>query len=652
MNNAILDAALEYAARGWSVIPISRDKKPLIPWKDATRDELTDPDNIKGWWKKYPSANVAIVTGKRSGGLVVIDLDVDDQKGVDGRYSLQEWCDENYIYDIESSATVATGRGGQHLYFRSDYDFHNQVGCLEGVDIRAEGGCVVAPPSVHGTTKREYTWDIESEDVTIPEADSDVVYFLTSMDTKPAASSSEKNDFDKITEQGGRNNQLFKFLSKLQGEGKEDEDIIEAAFFYNKTHLVPPLNNDEVSRTVQSVLSHTEWKGTAEEKKADKADKKSEQKERTFRKLKTADELMQKDIPDPEVFIGVGDELPFLVEGTCILSAKPKLGKSWLALAMCVAVAKGEDFLGYHTKQCSTLYLDLETSEALQQKRLRKILNGEKPPKKFYLDTETDSLERGFIDQIEDYLIQDPDIGIVVIDVFQIIRTASKNMKETEYEHAYRDITPLNELAQKHHIAIVLVCHDRKQVDFDDPFSNILGSTGLQGAATQMMVMFRKKKDDPIHISIKGKTIDGLPELDVQLDKAQWSIVSGVDYAEREKKELQEKYINSDIRRAVIEIANNNLIWKGSSGAVKNDAILYGIGLEDSTRDIGGFLHRYQGHFKNQDGVSVEIVKNGSGASYYKISKSTVDTVDEKRALTVDGFQNTDEMGIPEVPFS
>lgn len=379
---------------------------------------------------------------------------------------------------------------------------------------------------------------------------------------------------------------------------------------------------------------------------------KETEKKHSFRKLKTADELMEKDIPDPEVFIGVGDELPLLVEGTCILSAKPKLGKSWLALAMCVAVAKGEDFLGYHTKQCSTLYLDLETSEALQQKRLRKLLGDEKPPKKFYLDTETDSIEHGFVDQIEDYLKQDPDIGIVVIDVFQIIRTPSKNMKETEYEHAYRDITPLNELAQKHHIAIILVCHDRKQVDFDDPFSNILGSTGLQGAATQMMVMFRKKKDDPIHISIKGKTIDGLPELDVQLDKAQWSLVSGIDYAEREKKERQEKYINSDIRRAVIEIAKNNLIWKGPSSAVKNDAILYGIGLEDSARDIGGFLHRYQGHFKNQDDIDVEIAKNGSGARYYKISKSTVDTVDESKALTVDDFQKPDEMGISEIPFS
>ena len=90
-----------------------------------------------------------------------------------------------------------------------------------------------------------------------------------------------------------------------------------------------------------------------------------------MRKLKTAEALMLKDIPEPKVYVGVGDELPILVEGTCILSAKPKLGKSWLALALCLAVANGEDFLGYKTKKCSSLYLDLETSEALQQKRLR-----------------------------------------------------------------------------------------------------------------------------------------------------------------------------------------------------------------------------------------------------------------------------------------
>ena len=379
--------------------------------------------------------------------------------------------------------------------------------------------------------------------------------------------------------------------------------------------------------------------------------KEKPKKEKTFRKLKTADELMKKDIPEPVVYIGEGDELPFLVEGTCILSAKPKLGKSWLALGMCIAVARGEDFLGYKTRKCSTLYLDLETSESLQQKRLRKMLQGEDPPQNFYLDTETDSLENGFIEQIEHYLQDDPNIGIVVIDVFQIIRSASKNVKETEYEHAYRDITPLNELAQKHHISIILVCHDRKAVDPDDPFSNILGSTGLQGAATQMMVMFRKRKDDPIHISVKGKTIDGLPELNVKLENAQWSIVDGVDTAEREKRERMEEFANSDIRRAVLKIAEANVLWKGRCSSLINDAVDMGIPIIDSPKTIGGFLHRHQGLFLKEDKIKITIIDNGSGGKIYKIEKFTVDTVDENNGATVDGFMEASKYGLPEIPF-
>lgn len=379
---------------------------------------------------------------------------------------------------------------------------------------------------------------------------------------------------------------------------------------------------------------------------------KPQQKKKTFRKLKTAEALMKKDIPEPVVFIGVGNELPLLVEGTCILSAKPKLGKSWLALGMCLALAKGEDFLGYHTKQCSTLYLDLETSEALQQKRLRKMLQGEDVPKNFYLDTETDSLEHGFVEQIEHYLGEDPQIGLVVIDVFQIIRSSAKSIKETEYEHAYRDITPLNELAQKHHISIMLVCHDRKAVDADDPFSNILGSTGLQGAATQMMVMFRQRKDDPIHISVKGKTIDGLPELNVQLENAQWKIVEGVNTAEREKAEAEQEYQDSDIREAVVKIAENNIRWKGRSTAIINDAISYGIGITESAMKVGGFMHRHQGRFLKEDRVRVSIIENGTGPKIYRIEKVTIDAIDENEDEPLIQWENPDKYWGPEIPFS
>lgn len=374
-------------------------------------------------------------------------------------------------------------------------------------------------------------------------------------------------------------------------------------------------------------------------------------KKKKIRKLKTAKSLMAKDLPEPVTFVGVGDDLPLLMEGTCILSAKPKLGKSWLALSMCLAISNGEEFLGYKTRRCSTLYLDLETSEQLQQKRLKKALNGRPVPDNFYLDTETDNMENGFLEQIEAYLREDPSIGVVVIDVFQIIRSKAKSMKESEYEHAYRDITPLNDFAQKHQISIILVCHDRKAVDPDDPFSNILGSTGLQGAATQMMVMFRRKKTDPIHISVKGKTIDGLPELDVKLENAQWSLTGPPGSHDQEKAEALHEFKSSEIRTAVLTIAEKLSAWRGRCSELIDIALDLGVVIEDGPKYVGGFLRRHRVHFQTEDSVEVKPVKNGTGGSEYIIRKTTVDTVDENKGLTVDGWENLDKSRVPEIPF-
>ena len=411
-------------------------------------------------------------------------------------------------------------------------------------------------------------------------------------------------------------------------------------------------DHDDDSHIDEGYRRHKQQKAEEDAVRAAiKEDQPKPKKKRTFRKLKTAEGLMKKDLPEPKVFIGVDNELPILVEGTCILSAKPKLGKSWLALGMCIAIANGDDFMGYKTRRCSTLYLDLETSEQLQQKRLRKMLKGEKPPSNFYLETETDTIENGFVDQIENYLQQDSDIGVVVIDVFQIIRSTAKSAKETEYEHAYRDITPLNELAQKHHISIILVCHDRKAVDPDDPFSNILGSTGLQGAATQMIVMFRRRKDDPIHISIKGKTIDGLPELNVKLENAEWSVVEWGDSAELEKNRKEAEYKNSPIRKAILAIAENNQMWKGRCSTLINDAIGYEVAITEGAREVGGFLHRHQGRFLEADGIKIEIIDNGSASKIYKIQKSTIHTIHENEDPPFIDMEKADKQGLYETPF-
>ena len=345
----------------------------------------------------------------------------------------------------------------------------------------------------------------------------------------------------------------------------------------------------------------------------------------TIRKLKSAQTLLAEDHPEPKVFVGIDSKLPFLTEGTCVLSAKPKLGKSWLALAMCLAICQGEDFLGYKTRRCSTLYLDLETAESLQQKRILQILKDKPVPNNFYIDSSTNKIDAGFVDQIEAYLQEDPNIGVVVVDVFAIIRTDAKSSRESEYEHAYRDISPLNDLARKYHISIILVTHDRKAVDPDDAFSNILGSTGIQGAAGQMIVMYRRKKNDPIHISVKGKAIDGNPELNVKFEEAEWTVVDVANDAESERQRMLEQYRSSEIRAAVLKVLEGSGSWRGRASELIVAASDCDFGLTWPAKEIGGFLSRNIGLFLSEDSIHVELISNGTGGRTYRIWHSTVD---------------------------
>jgi len=343
-----------------------------------------------------------------------------------------------------------------------------------------------------------------------------------------------------------------------------------------------------------------------------------------IRKLKTAAELLAKELPPLKIYVGSNEEVPFLVEGTCILSAKPKLGKSWFALCMCLAIAKGEDFLGYKTHRCSTLYLDLETGEGLQQRRINKALKGAEIPKNFYIDGTTNKLDDGLIEQLEAYMQEDPDIGVIVIDVFSKIRTESKNRQELEYDHAYRDLSPLNSFADKYHVSIVLVTHDRKSVDPDDPFANIIGSTGQLGATTQMIVMFRKSKKGLIHISVKGRTIDGLPELNVKFENAEWIVVDSDGEGGSEEQELIDQYMSSEIRQAVLAILDdpeNKGQWRGRCSGLIDDACSHEIWLGGGPKEVGKFLWLHRPRFGSIDHVKITRINNGTGSKYYDIQK-------------------------------
>ena len=152
----------------------------------------------------------------------------------------------------------------------------------------------------------------------------------------------------------------------------------------------------------------------------------------------------------------------FLPQGLALVVAQPKAGKSWLTLAICLSVATGIDFLGYHTNKGESLYLALEDSRHRLKNRLGKILGENEIPKNFNFVIKAPSLANGLIDMLEKHMQEHPATKLIAIDTLQKIRTGATK-QEGAYAADYREVGMLKSFADKYNIAVLLVNHLRKQ---------------------------------------------------------------------------------------------------------------------------------------------------------------------------------------------
>ncbi len=150
LSSRSLEAALSYLRRGWSVIPVGRGKRPLIPWQEFQHRKATEAE-IRGWFEKYPQAGVGVVCGQISDLIV---LDVDPRHGGDD--TLLVWAEKGWL--LLEGLQVKTGGGGVHFYLRHPGGHIPTIpGLAPGIDLKAEGSYVVAPPSLH-PSGRNYQW--------------------------------------------------------------------------------------------------------------------------------------------------------------------------------------------------------------------------------------------------------------------------------------------------------------------------------------------------------------------------------------------------------------------------------------------------------------------------------------------------------------
>lgn len=257
----MLDAALRLASLDMAVFPlVEREKLPAVSggFKVAT----TDLEQIREAWEHRPNLNIGVATGTVSGGLVVIDLDVDETKDEDGVATLRAW--EREHGELPETATVKTGRGGMHLYYRCDQPVGCSVNAEMGVDVRGDGGYVVAPPSVHPNGNR-YEFEEYLDDVPIARADSNVYAFIRAVQGERQRG--KRFSLPEVIADGKRNDTLMRLACSLQAQGFDDVLILSNLEAVNNQKCNPPLPESEVRDIVESVATRYE-KGNAKPRAA------------------------------------------------------------------------------------------------------------------------------------------------------------------------------------------------------------------------------------------------------------------------------------------------------------------------------------------------------------------------------------------------
>lgn len=509
-KNKHLAFALYYAVKlGWPVFPVhypvndscscdsssctSIGKHPMVKWKEMA---TTDSKVIKKWWQRYPKANIGIVTGARSGLFV---LDIDPPKG--GKASLQKL--ENDHGKIKT-LSARTGGKGRHYYFQcKNTEMGNKTGILAGVDIRCNGGYIVASPSLH-VSGRKYQW----RGVKKPSLEQLAClpkWLLKLTQTSVKKTFDNQNLLAGIPE-GKRNNTLASIAGSLRNKGFGEKTIYTVLEEINSTECNPPLDEEEVKKIATSYSKYpvnTFARNTV----------------RTF----TALELQDKYIA-PLSWI-VPDLIP--AEGLVILAGAPKAGKSWFALSLCHALSIGGDALGQKLDPQRVLYLALEDSERRLQERLNIVSHGE-CSENLVLAVDFPKIDMGGTERLEELIENYSNCKLIVIDTWGRIGPTPEGRK-TQYQNDYDAFAAIQALAMKSGLAILVITHLRKAPS-SDPLQEVSGSIGVTGAADALLVIKRIRSSKEAELFVTGRDVEErILSLEVDFQTGKWTMLGEID---------------------------------------------------------------------------------------------------------------------------
>ena len=519
---------------GLSIIPIgsiSIDKngkkviKYPISWRKYQKQKPTE-DEVIEWFEQKQYSNIGIITGKISE-LFVLDCD-----------SYKEHFDKKLFdsFQIPITPVQTTARGGKQYFFHYTGEARNATGILKedsGMDIRANGGMVIAPPTI--TSYGEYTWEIPPEEEMFAPLPPEL--------EKLFAKKERKNLQDLISlNEGSRDDSIASLVGRLSLALPQRQwlsEIWPTIQKINETYK-PPLPKQDLVRIYRSITQkELARRGEKEEKQED------------FAPSVPFASLMETEYPDARYAI----EPFFEAETINMVSAPPNTWKSWLLLLMAASMANGvELFEKFKADKLPVMIVNEEDSARALQERMKLLgIKGDLPI--WFRIMQGAKLEKEYIERL---LVEMKEKGVKVV-FFDSLR-AVHNAEEND-STAMQEIMDLLKLISREGITVIFTHHHRKKTPFvknnGDPEAS-RGSSAINAAVSGHISLEEVERENKKYIIVrhlKSKVCEKIDPFEIEIDTTE-----GVRFTYYGLLETQDKKL-TNAKNEIYALLDNNQRW-------------------------------------------------------------------------------------------
>lgn len=478
---SLLEAALTYRQKGYSVIPLKPGSKlPLIKWQDYA-DRLPTEDEIREWWKRVPRANIGVVTGKVSN-LVAVDVDVDRGGSAE------------QIFELAPTGMISrTGSGGYHLLYKYTDDVpKNRVG-KTGVDIRSNGGYIVVPPSLHDSGNL-YKW-VKAESTN--KMSSQLVSYLSLppvQDSNAPAGDGPRWLTDALmgVDDGNRNDTCAKLVGYYAGKGIP-KDVTLAMMMNWDGNNRPPLGEYRVRLTVDSVY-RTSYRYSPPV---------------TPQQQQQQAQAGAFDVVDMNTYMSVygGGAVKWIIpdwlpeDTIAFIASPPGTYKTWILLDLAVSIASGTPFLTQYdvVNPGPVILIQQEDHHGGIAERIGQVVNSKfnlivptpddvfyvktPPPMPLYFHTERKLKfnNKEIMDNLEKVVARIRPRLVIIDPLYSAAETDDYMAKSAS------EMFRLKEMRDKYHCTFIIAHHKKKRTEGNDreglwgsQFLNAFLETGWQ----------------------------------------------------------------------------------------------------------------------------------------------------------------------------